>query len=284
MASAIDFAQTTAYDLTPTAWRLPPAIWTVFTGLNKVHNIWRWYRRAELYRQPDNLFQLFTGHIVNMVIGDSLLLRVAAQSLLIATRLLECAQQQAIVTDTAYEWWVALKGNYPKPLSISWDNCKGFGLFSASTVYWWKISTLAIYHRVHRVALLTWNLCVESFKLSMAIMDVIDVFYWSPTVKNEAINESFINLSKWLDNLVNNKEELLSGLHSNQTLIEKLLASTPFSYTQLEAAVTKTLNTTEMIHTQVKNISQVGNGVFIDVGKRMLNGASIVMGLGAISA
>lgn len=281
MTSLVIFAQTTTYDLTPESWRLPHPIWTAFTALNKVHYLWRWYRKAELYRQPDNLFQLFTGHLINVAIGDSLLLRVAAQTLLVATRLLECSEQQSILNDEARQWCLALKGEYPKPLHFSWDSTKGHILFSPTTVYKWKISFHAMYYRIHRTALLTFSLFFESFKLTMKMMDLIDVFSWNPTIKDEAINESIINLKKWLSSLVDNKEKLLSGLQKNKLVVKRLLKATPFSYEQLEEAVTRALETTELVDKQIKTIAQIGNGILWDMGKRIVNGTSIVIGFGA---
>lgn len=272
MTSLVTYAQTTAYDLTPPSLRLPPAIWGIFTGLNRVHNLWRWYRRVELYQQPDNLFQLFTGHLVNIAIRDSLLLRVAAQSLLVSTRLLECSQQQIRLKESAHELIGALSGHYPKPISIAWEKGTGYFGFSATTVYWWKMSGLSIYQRIQRIVLLLSNLILESFLLSMKIMDVIDAFCWSPAIRNDAVNEVFVNLTNSFENLVNNKEELLLGLTENQSTIEYLIKTTPFTYEQLLSAVQNTLDTSQIIHQNMKKISTIGSETLLNIGKRMVGG------------
>lgn len=279
MGSLVTYVQTTAYDLTPPSLRLPPAIWEIFTGLNKVHNLWRWYRRAELYQQPDNLFQLFTGHLVNIAVRDSLLLRVAAQSLLVSTRLLECSQQQIRLKESARELVGALIGRYPKPVSIAWEKGMSYFGLSATTVYWWKTRGLSIYQRIQRIALLLSNVILESFLLSMKIMDVIDAFSWSPMIRNDAVNELFVNLTNSFENLVNNKEELLLGLTENQSTIEYLIKTTPFTYKQLLGAVENTLDTSQTIHQNMKKISNIGGETLLNIGKRMVGGGMVVIGL-----
>ena len=279
MSPIASYVQTTTYDLTPPYYRLPPIVWSIFTAFNQVHSIWRWYRRVELYRKPDNLFQLFTGHVVNITIGDSLLLRVAAQSLLVATRLLECTQQQRLVKDAARECYGTLCGYYPKPNSIRWEEQRSPLGLSASTVFFCKMTLCKIYERMKRIALSVYEVAKELFTLSMTILDVIDAFCWSPAIKNDAINEGFVNLTKWLEQLVDHKDTLLTGLKENKATIEYLLQSTPFTYEQLCNAATNTLETSQVIHSCVKKISTVGGNTLLDIGTRILNGGMIVIGL-----
>lgn len=121
MTQLISLVQTTTYDYTPAGLRMPPIVWAVFTGLNKVHGLWRWYRRADVYRKPENLANLAAGHIVNWLIGDMLIVRIAAQSLLVATRILDCAKQQAGLFRAGRKWIDAIKGHYPAPVRIEWQ-------------------------------------------------------------------------------------------------------------------------------------------------------------------
>lgn len=279
MTQFVSFVQSSTYDLTPGPLRLPPVVWTTFAALNKVHGLWRWYRRIELYRQPDNLMQLLGGHIIDKVVGKAYVLRVAAQCLLVATRILECVQQQAEVCRCGKVWWNAIKGHYPKNTEIKWEDSGTYAYLSPSTVHWFKMKGHMLWARIERVALLTLNLFKEAFKLSMTIMDVIDVFCWSPETSNEGVRESFVNITKWMDTAVNNKDELLAGIQNNRDLIERLLKKSPFTYEQLYQGVSSTLDGTEILAKGIKKVSKMGGGALIESGKKAISGVMVVAGL-----
>lgn len=274
MTPLVSFVQTTTYDVTPPGVRLPPVIWSVFTALNKVHGLWRWYRKTELYSHPENLAHLLAGHVLNFVIGDSLILRVSAQCLLVATRILDCAKQQAGLCRSGHRWVEAITGKYPPAISVEWEKPGSDGWLSPSTVHWWKTTTQTISERITRIAYATLDIFKKIFKLSMSIMDVIDAFCWNPTTKDDAITESFINIKKWIATAVENKEELLDGLANNKALIERLLQNSPFTFEQLHTGVSKTLEKTEFLHgvsnaiggETKKQLKRIGDGFMIGVG------------------
>lgn len=279
MTPILDFTQTTTYELTPSSNRLPPFLWTAFTALNKVHGIWRWYRKAELYSNPNNLTQLLTGHLVNFVVGDMLMVRIAAQCLLISTRILQCVQQQEILHNACQKWLETVKGDYPQPYKRHWVSHQTSFWISPSSAGWLEANGSYIYERLKKIAECTAVVFFHSFKLSMNMMDVIDVFNMSPSTRNEGINEFFINGMKCLDTLVKNKKELLHGLDENRVIIEKILYRSPISYDQLHTSVRKTLEKTEIVATKAKQITNIGNGAVIEVGKRVLTGGRVVFGI-----
>lgn len=279
MTPLLVFAQKSTYELTTPGNRLPPFLWTAFTTINKIHGIWRWYRRVELYRNPDNLAQLLAGHLVNLAIGDMLLLRVAAQCLLISTRILECAQQQTILHRAGQDWFAAVQGHYPKPYKSLWHKNHQTTWISPSSAATLKAMSASFWNRLKRIAACTAVVFMHLFKLSMNIMDAMDAFCLSPHTRNEGINEGFVNAMKWLDNLVENKEELLNGLSANKTLVEKILQNSPITYTQLHGCVTKTVENTEIVYQNAKKISNFANGVIVDMGKRALLGSMVMIGL-----
>jgi hypothetical protein len=278
MSDAIQFIQMTTRDLTPEHMRMPAAAWTVFTALNKVHGIWRWYRRVELYRNPDNFFQLIAGHAVNFAVGDKILIRIAAQCVLIATRILECVEQQAALYRAGGKWLNDLQGFYPQPIRSPWIKKQSSKWISPSTSSWWSCQTDTLFSRIERIVRSTFHLCKRIWKLSMQIMDVMDAFYLSPATSNQSINEFFVHAIKWTETLVEKKEILLQGIVSNREIIEKILRGSPFTYEQLEKAVTKALDRTEMLYHQARGVTNFGNGVLMDFGKRALNSGMVVTG------
>lgn len=279
MTPLVTFTQTLTYELTPQSHRLPPFLWTTFTIINKVHSIWRWYRRIDLYRNPENLAHLLAGHFVNLTIGDKLLIRIAAQCLLIATRILECSQQQIAVYRSGKRWIEALKGHYPKTYRNSWNQKHQNLLTSPSSSFQLSTSSQILWDRIKRIVRCTLVIFIHLFKLSMCLMDTIDAFSLNPQTYSEGINESLINMIKWLNCLVENKHELLNGISSNQEIIEKILKESSITYMQLHSSVIKTLEKTEATYLKAKKVSQFSNGILIDLGKRILNGSMIVIGL-----
>lgn len=276
MTQLVSLIQTATYDSTPANLRLPSVVWTTFTALNKVHGLWRWYRRAEVYRKPENLVSLVAGHVINWIIGDSVIVRVAAQFLLVATRILECAQQQAGICRAGHRWVSALKGHYPAPVYVEWEKPTSDGWLSPSTVHWWKTVVVTAWERISRIALCTLDLFTRAFRLSMTIMDVIDALCWSPAAKDDAINEGFVNISKCLANIVANKEELLEGLTDNKALIERFLKNSPITFDKLHSGVSKVLDKTELVHNVVQKISKVGSGIVVGTKKGILNGTKVI--------
>lgn len=274
----VGFIQTATYDLTPEQLRLSPFFWTAFTALNKIHGVWRWYRRVDVYRNPDNLVQLLAGHAVNYVFGDSVIVRIAAQCLLVATRLLECVQQQAELYQSCCRWMEAVKGQYPKIVKVKWLRECSYG--SPSTIHWWRLTAHSLVERVKRIIFCTLSVFKHAFKLSMCIMDVMEAFYWSPSVKQDAVGESFVNITKWLTVAVEQKEELLQGIADNKAIIQKLLERSPLTYQMLYQGIERTLDNAETVFHGVKTISDLGGKTALRIGKRMISGGMVVMGLG----
>lgn len=279
MTTIARFVQTTAYEITPSQFQLHGSMWSILMSLNQVHAAWRWYRRGTLYSNPDNFLQLLGGHAVNYVFGETTFVKIAAQSLLIATRLLTCAQQQAALYHEGKRLIAAIKGHYPYPIDNSWTNDSSSFLFSPSSLYEWKTFSISIWNRISRIAFIITRIFFKAFTLSMSVMDAIDAFYISPTTKNEAINESCLNIIQWLDALVDKKETLLQGITEHKDMIERILKGSPFTYTQLQRSVTSALNATETFQQQAKKITSFGNGLILDIGKRSLHGAIIVTGI-----
>lgn len=279
MSAITEFVRTTTYEITSPQFRLPECLWAILTSLNQVHTVWRWYRRANLYSNPDNFSQLLGGHAINFVLGESTLLKIAAQSLLIATRLLACTRQQKSLYRECLRLITAFKGYYPAPVDTPWMTNSSPLLCSPSSLYEWKVFSLSLWHRISRIALIITKIFIKTFTLSMCMMDTIDAFYISPTTKNVAINECCLNIIQWLDTLVDKKETLLQGITENKEIIERILKGSPFTYIQLETSVASALATTERLQQHAKKITSFGNGLLVQIGKQSLHGVLVVAGL-----
>lgn len=271
MNQVATLVQRTTYDSTPQDFRLPPFLWGGFTALNRTHGIWRWYRRLNVYANPGNLTYLLAGHTLNFVIGDIIILRIAAQVLLISTRILECVEQQSRLYKAGSLWKDAVLGRYEAPVKLYWKDSP----FKSRC----KIRAQDVINRTQRIAACTFSVLAEAFVLSMRILDAIDAFYLSPYTRAEAFNESFINGMKWIDAIVDNGQELLNGCIANQALIEKVLQGSPFTFEQIITGATKALEKTENFRTKTKKIAGYGNGILFASGKRTIDEIMVSFGL-----
>lgn len=281
MLPPISFVGLTANELTPASMRLPPVAWSACALFGRVHSAWRWFRHAELYGNPRNFTHLLAGHIVDYVIGDRFLVRMAAHSLMVATRLLECAQAQAAVYHSGQELVHALLGRYPLPIKEVWPTAQTATLgLSPSTVVWWRTSLQSATARASRIGLCALKLAVRAFELSMRIADAVDAFYLSPDAHAHSVAACFVHAAKLLDALADNKEELLEGLSGNKALIERIVEHSPFTYGQLYQAVAGALAKVETVCYYSDKISELTGNAPANFGKRVLNGGMVVAGLG----
>lgn len=277
MTPIVAFTQTTVHEITPATTQLPPLVWNAFALVNKIHATWRWYRRIDLYRNPDNFSQLLIGHIVNFLIGESRILRLAAQCLLVATRLLECVQQQSSLRKSWKKLVAEIRGDRPVIVFTKWEKAATY--LSPMTNYWWKYHIQHLWMKIQRISVKVFSLLKNAFKLHMKMMDALDAICWDASTDHDAIPESFVNIKKWLEAAIKNKEQLLQGIDSHREVVEKLLKYSSFTFQQLHDGLEKLLKKTETVYIHTERISRLGNGALKTIGERALNGIKVVSGL-----
>jgi len=281
MNPLVAFVQSNAYDLAPGGMRVPPLVWSAFVAFNKVHRMWRYYRLFQTVRQPAGFSQLVAGCIGNALFTPPLIFRLAGQFLMVATRLLECSQQQAALCRSGWRWMAAVKGDYPTPVHVEWERRSSLSWISPSTVHWLNVGVQSILERIKRIASSTLNLGKHVFLLSMLIMDVVEEITWMfkrPGTYPMGVDETFVNIDKCLDAIVENKETLLSGLTENRKLVEMLVRNTPVTYTQMHDGISRALRYAELFHRGYKKVSEVAGDVLIEGGKQVVGGCMVVGG------
>lgn len=258
MSQAANVVRTTTNEMAHSALTLPAPIIEAVTLFNKVHRIWRWFRLGEIYSNPDNFLKLAAGHGLNLALGNTLILRISAVCVLIATRILECVEQHFKLQASWHNLVAACRGDYPTPIYVKWEVKSSQSFLSTSTVSWWKYHTHSIWDRTQRIALCSFHLCKNAFILSMRITDAIETFSLSPKTHNEGINLLFINGTKWVDKLVDNKHMLIEGLKSNKKLIDKILAgiNSPLTADQLIKTTVLAFDKTEKFHDATESINK----------------------------
>lgn len=268
MTPVIKTVNSTTQHLLPTTAYLPTGLWTVFNAIHNVHHTWRWYRWGKVYSNPENFLKLSTGHILNYTIGDNILVRIASQCVLISTRIVDCADHQIALSRAYQRWSDCLQNRFPEPVKVTWDHANPNILYIHSK-------------RIRHIAKRSFKLISQMFKLSMGLMDAVEAFSLSPTTRNEAINEVFVNGTQFLDKLSENKQALIEKLKQNKPIIEKILVGIGASYStdQFIERISKTLTKVNNVNQAIKKVDQFANGFFKDFLKQGIFGFMSALGL-----
>lgn len=273
MLPVVNVVHSSAQHMMPADVTMPGCAWGMFSAIHKVHRVWRWYTKAKIYTNPDNFYSLVAGHVVNYAFGDSVLLKIAAQCVLIVNKILKCVNQMVNLSKAYYNWVDAIKGNYTHHFSFK----KISPIYETSTKGCLESTFGAIIERIKRIAIATFHLLKCLFKLSMCFMDAIESFSLSPATQNEAINELFVNSITSIDMLVKNQQRLLDGLENNHALITEILEGigSPFKVNQLIDVVTTSLGATQT----VQSVANAGGGIIRKTAKHAIFGAAAMVGM-----
>jgi hypothetical protein len=225
----LNTVQVSTWDLSEKSHKLPTPLWSFFTAMHKIHSVWRWYRKVDIYRNPDNFHKLLGGHLLTYVAGDSKWLRIAAHCVLVATRILACVDQVSLLYKTYLNLLKVIKDEQFR--YEEWSFAPSSSLLSPSTRFaihsYWNNQC----DRIKKVVAATLMLFRELFKLSMKLMDAAESFTLNPTTQRESVNELFVNLTSTVDSLVNNQDGLCLRLKENENTINSFLTTLGSSYT-----------------------------------------------------
>lgn len=264
----VHLVQNTARYQTPNLYRMPPTTWAIFTTLHKIHQCWRWIRKAEIYSNPQNFQNLLAGHAVNWIVGDKLLIRIAAHCVLIMTRILACVEGQIAVHRAYQDWINSLKMTHSR--HRQWKTYHEIIVFSPSVVNRINSTKDRLVMRIQEIMICSLCLVGELFILSMSLMEAIEAFSLNPQSRQESINEVFVNSNYSIDQLIENKELMVSRLKHNKRLVEMILTGigTTYKVEQLIEAVEGAINIVEDVQNVVKFSdmpTNFGKRVFLEI-------------------
>lgn len=230
---------------------LPTPLSLVLHIMSRVHWLWKWKRlSAQMVTSTDNLKKLILGHIVNFTVGDYLVVRIAAQVTLIAVRILDLGKQKvstyrayndlydALIVKHPLRVRVRLPYGPPSPLQ---------NLLGPDHYVWLLKKKEALVRYGSRVIRCASELFKQMMLTTLCYMSVIEAFTVSTEVKNEAISQVFLNASRLLDEMSENKQHIQAQLLRHKGLIEQILTGlgSPCRAEQLISAVAKTMTAAE---------------------------------------
>lgn len=254
-------------------------IMLVFQG---IRNFFRYLRYGNVYTNSDNFLQLFSGHLLNLTLGDNRYVQVAAQCVLIANRILESIEQQRKVY-RCYDKLVShVHKRFPRCEEFHSQELQGASSTSISPssrikfhshMHEAKVFVSQLIYRIYRLA-------VEVFKLCLVLCDTVDSFSLSPTTRNEAVSHLFVNMVQQLNYLVENVE-LLQKLQAERYIIDKVFMKmgSPYRTEQLITALEPLVRTAGAANRCVESIRTAANGAFLQFVQEGIFGFMAVIGL-----
>jgi hypothetical protein len=218
---------------------------------------------------------------LNWVAGDKGLVMMAAQVVLISTRIVEMVEEgQSLVKDTK-RFWRILRGRHRLvERDVTVLVFRGGSLSHSTKVRASRFLFIAKI-RVRSVAFCVVRISKRIFVLSMKTLDATSSFYYRPDQKQETLNEFFINYDKLTGVLINNKQFLVKCLKKNRDVIERVLINSHSILTadQLITGVKKSIDRVEKVNEAVDGVSKKVGTVGKDLFQRAAFGLLQSMGL-----
>lgn len=278
MQTILSICDTASVKTSPLCGLLPTPINIAIHLLNRIHWVWRWnFTFTQVVGNSTNLKKYIAGHILSFVAGDFIIVRVAAQVVLIVTRLYDLGYQKV---QTYYAFCALYDAALIHPISVKVElpaDSLLKDVLGNSSYLWIRKESEKVKIYCTRVALAAIELLKQMFYTSMCYMDVIEAFTINPEVTNTAINHIFVNSSRMLDEMSENKQHIYATLKRYKGLVEEILVSigSPCNADTLISTVKKTLTVAQWTKS---TMDYVWDGSKEIVNETAL-GASYVLGL-----
>jgi hypothetical protein len=261
----------TSFEVSAPATTIPTPLLIIYDAIHRVHRMWRWYRKATIYSNPNNFVSLACGHTLNYLAGDRLLVRISALSVLIANRIMMVVDQIFRLQESIRKLQNSCRDEYSEV--TKYEIVTG-SFFSPSTLSEAKYTLRNTLEKIRRIFFCVLHVLKDTFLLSMRMIDAIEMFYLSPQSREEGINEIFVNGSEMLSTLEENQANLLNSLKKCKGIIDKVLKGIGSEYTadQFIQAASTTLDTVADAHQMTQAITNPFVIVVKELGKRILMG------------
>lgn len=282
MVNPINVVKVTTVSLTSSEFQLSGFLSYCFRIIHFIHRIWYWCRRFDLYKNPDNFLKLAAGHTLNWVAGDRALIRIAAQAVLIGTRVIENVKEQSALVRESKNFWRTVTDHYSISMRIKYEEFEPNKWISPKTRCKWKIRIRILIRKIVKISVASFHIFKRLFVLSMRTMDAASAFsYGNPHLRQESLNEFFINGSKCMEELIQNREWLVNSLKKKRGVIDTLLKNSfsIFTVDQLISTIEKGLDVTERVHSGIETSSKAVGVFGKDLFKRATFGVFQAAGL-----
>ncbi len=252
-------------------------IWTLSGVFYKVRRSWKWYRYKEIYGDPKNFLGLIGGNALSYVVPT--FVKIPAISFYAGSLLLDLFKQQDTCFHAWSQWKQAVYGVHPINAYPTYIQKSKTAFFSShSTITWWMSASKHGLIRTQRIACSSFHLGFELFKLTMRVMDLMDLVTLDPNKIKEnaeqAFREGAVHGPKVLKALSKNKIVFTSRLRQIEPFATKALkacGAPENSFKTLETSLNSFFSSVESWLGWYDNVSTTSGEAFTDLGAKALH-------------
>lgn len=191
----------------------PATLWTIAAALKRIHAVWQVAIQGQFYINPNNYYGIIVGRILKSI--DNPFVSYPTVPFFIMARFLDLFEQEDQWNQSKAKWLEALARVHPIHIKFKLSEQKTVFFISKHTLFWFKVNTYTILIRVQRIAMATLDFGLQSFKLLMRIMDIVDLinFDWNTLVQRSTA-ESGVHVPRGLAVIIKpeNKERFMKRL------------------------------------------------------------------------
>lgn len=197
--------------------------------LTRVHYYWKFHRSAEeLYKESYPFQKLAAGHALAWFVGNNQIVRLAAQVILVARRLMDYLHQQNRFFFSYQEWVKAVTFRYKPPTFLRSKNCADLWIPGLLRL---RICSYRLACRLKRIGVTTFYLLKNAFLFSMRAIDLMEALSLNNDEQKKNLNRLFLHTSRLLDQLMENRHFLAEELRAHKPTVQSLLNQVGAAYT-----------------------------------------------------
>jgi hypothetical protein len=241
-------------------------VWTAAAKTSQIHGLWKIYIQGKIYLNPDNFFGLVSGMTYQALIGDHLFLKLPTVPFFVMARFFDLCEQEDAWRGAYKRWISSLR--FTQPIYVPPKPLKKGMLFSFSFAYsvsHIKHKSKCLWIRIQRIAFFTLNLGVQSFKLLMRILDIVELMTFDSktlsSLLNQSVRESGIHIPRCLGVLEKNKHVLLARLMNNRSNVDKALQTLGAKKITADHVINTTKTLFEYLEKGLHVYKETSNGV-----------------------
>lgn len=254
----------------------------IFRVLHQVH---KYYSQSslcsEVTKSSGNAVEFFSGVGLKWAVGDkpaAVPLRFAAHTIQFTRRVVDCMKQQQRLQKAYTDWnraclckdVVVIDTKLPKLITKTSFISLNFWIGNGNTFYL-QVKVRLVAGRVSHITRCTFFLIQESLLMSHHLMLVCEATSMTRKNNDKAMDCLFLNLSYLLDEISENREELITNLYEEEEMMNHLLShfKSEWEAKPLIQATEKALELAEKGKNAMDSASKVVAEETLEVGKAL---------------
>ncbi|WP_213157213.1 hypothetical protein [Parachlamydia sp. AcF125] len=250
--------------------------------VHTIHRGWCYWKRFQSYKDPNNFATLAAGNAAYFLGAANIpVIRGIAQAVMIANRIFLCIEKQAAIRRHYQSLVLAFKGHYVPRYPATWPMQSKKAYISPSTLVWYKTFGYSVSFRLQRIARCAYLILLDSFQLSMLMIEAAESFSCNPPHNSHHVREFFYHTTSSMDMLVNNREKLLEEINKHKKVVQAILLAMniPITVDQVIASLSKGLKNAASLNKASKKAQAAFGGLMVDLVKTGLLGFLVGIGL-----